>query len=133
MAGPTLTPNVGFQVPAPNQANWNVPITYDLTLLDQIFGGQFEIPALLVNTLTAVNITLPDVITAIATALRVETPTGSAPTTTYTLSTTPTVMLGIYIRGLFQRPGIDYTISGTTVTLTNSTQATDNVFAVYLH
>lgn len=35
----TLTPNVQLQVPAYQQTNWQVPIIYDLNLLDGILGG----------------------------------------------------------------------------------------------
>lgn len=35
----TLTPNISLQVPAYQQTNWQVPIIYDLNLLDGILGG----------------------------------------------------------------------------------------------
>jgi hypothetical protein len=62
-----------------------------------------------------------------------ETPAGTAPTTTYTLSHTPVVIIAVYVNGVMQRPTVDYTVSGATVTLVNATtNSTDTVSAVYL-
>lgn len=59
---------------------------------------------------------------------------GAYPGTVYTLSQTPLagVLLGLYYNQLFERPGIDYTLAGMAVTLKFSTQAGDNVYAVYV-
>lgn len=35
----TLTPNVGFQIPAYQQTNWQVPINYNFNILDTVLGG----------------------------------------------------------------------------------------------
>jgi hypothetical protein len=35
----TITPNAGFQLPAYQQTNWQVPIDYNFTILDTIVGG----------------------------------------------------------------------------------------------
>ena len=40
----TVTPNLNLQVPAYNQANWQVPIIYDLNTLDSILGGTQTLP-----------------------------------------------------------------------------------------
>lgn len=62
MAGETETPNIGLQVPAFNQANWQVPTNFNWNLLDQIFGGEITVPALNVTELTVgsiVGLTIP--------------------------------------------------------------------------
>lgn len=65
--------------------------------------------------------------------LTVEQPSGAYPGTVYTLGTAPGggVLAGLYYDGLFQRPGIDYTLSGTTITLNFTTAAGDNIYAVH--
>jgi hypothetical protein len=40
----TVTPNVGLQIPAYAQTNWQVPYNYDLNLLDRILGGLQTLP-----------------------------------------------------------------------------------------
>lgn len=35
----TVTPNLGLQIPSYQQTNWQVPITFDLNLLDTILAG----------------------------------------------------------------------------------------------
>jgi hypothetical protein len=59
-------------------------------------------------------------------------PTGSIPGSAYTL--TGTLYQGLYRKGLFQRPGIDYTASGptvgSTVTLTKATVAGESLYAI---
>lgn len=64
----------------------------------------------------------------------IEAAAGAFPGTVYTISSTPKagILLGCYYNQLFQRPGIDYTLTGTTITLNFSTQAGDNVYAIYL-
>lgn len=42
--GPTLTPNFGFQIPAYQQANWQVPINYDLNQIDLLLSGKALAP-----------------------------------------------------------------------------------------
>jgi hypothetical protein len=128
MASETTTPNIGLQVPAYNQANWNVPIQYDLNLLDLIFGGQVEVPALKVGTL---NIT--GIAALLAPSFVAETPTGVVPGNAYTLSFPPVILIGVFVNGVFQRPALDYTLVGKLITLVNATTVVaDNVFAVYL-
>ena len=61
-------------------------------------------------------------------------PTGTAPTTTYVLSYVPQFVFGVFLNGLFQRPGIgnDYTMSTDTITFATATTSGDNVYAVYI-
>lgn len=35
----TITSNIGLQIPAYQQVNWNVPISFDLNVLDTLLGG----------------------------------------------------------------------------------------------
>ena len=68
-----------------------------------------------------------------------EIPSGTAPTTTYTLSHTPLVVFGIFYNGQFLVPGSlspptnDYSISGTTITLNFTTSTESVVYAFYLY
>ena len=133
MAGETTTPNIGLQVPAFDQANWQVPTNYNWNLLDQIFGGEIQVPALSVVTLTAVNFTLPSVIATIQSSFTAEIPSGAVPGTVYTCSKIPIVVLGVYLNGVFQRPAADYTVSGNQITLLAATSPGDGVFITYLH
>jgi hypothetical protein len=50
-----------------------------------------------------------------------ETPAGTIPGSTFVLSAQPPsgVLQGLFINGLFQRPGIDYMLNGVTISLTN--------------
>jgi hypothetical protein len=41
----TTTPNLGLQIPAYQQNNWQVPINFDISLLDTIIGGAATLPA----------------------------------------------------------------------------------------
>lgn len=128
MAGETTTPNVGFQVPAFNQPNWQVPLNYDINLLDLIFGGEFEVPALKVANFIITNIGQQ-----IANSFVVETPTGVLPGNSYTLSFVPSVLFGFYWNGLLLKPVQDYTITGAVVTFTSgATVLGDTLVAVYL-
>jgi hypothetical protein len=128
MASETSTPNIGLQVPAFNQGNWQVPTNYNWNLLDQIFGGEVTVPALSVTNFIIAGIGLQ-----IANSFVAETPTGVIPGNAYTLSQLPTVLFGFYWNGIFQRPGLDYTLSGQVITFTTGATATgDTVFAVYL-
>lgn len=65
----------------------------------------------------------------------IEAAAGAYPGTVYTVANTPKtgVLLGCYYNQLFQRPGIDYTLAGTSITLKFSTLAGDNVYAVYVY
>jgi len=40
----TVTPNIGLQVPAFNQPNWQVPLNYDLNRLDLLLSGNLVLP-----------------------------------------------------------------------------------------
>jgi hypothetical protein len=124
---PTNTPNVGLQVPDFNQANWQTPTNFNWSLLDQIFGGTVTIPALSVLNLIVTNIA-----TSISNSLIAEQPSGVVPGSTYIVSNTLGAMLGFFINGLLQRPGVDYTVSGNNINLTNPTTSGDSVFSVYL-
>ncbi len=128
MAGETSTPNIGLQVPGFNQANWQVPTNYNWNLLDLIFGGLYTVPALSVANFIIANIGLQ-----MANSFVSETPSGVVPGNAYTLTHTPTVLFGFYWNGVFQRPGLDYTLVGTLLTLTSgATVAGDSVYAVYM-
>lgn len=128
MASETSTPNIGLQIPAFNQPNWQVPTDYNWNLLDLIFGGEVTVPALSVTNFIIANIGIQ-----IANSFKVEVPAGVIPGNAYTLSFTPTVLFGFFWNGVFQRPNLDYTITGTLITMIGrSTSAGDNVYAVYL-
>jgi hypothetical protein len=125
MATATTTQNIGLQVPGQNQANWNVPIDYDLNLLDLIFGGSVQVPALNVVSLVIGNLAV-----LLAASLTQEAPSGLIPGNVFTLSKPGTLLLFIY-NGAVQRPGIDYTQNGQIITTGFETQANDTVWAVY--
>jgi hypothetical protein len=124
MAAETTTPNIGLQVPGFNQANWQVPTNFNWNLLDLIFGGSMQVPALSVGVLTAANLNF-------SILLAQEVPAGAVPGTVYTLSQVPQVMVAFVYNGAVQRLNIDYTISGAVVTLNFSTVAGDTVYAIY--
>jgi hypothetical protein len=42
----SVTPNAGLQIPSYSQLNWQVQIIYDLTRLDNIFGGSVAVPSI---------------------------------------------------------------------------------------
>lgn len=62
-----------------------------------------------------------------------ETPAGAVPGTAYTLSAAPPsgVLQGFFINGLFQRPGVDYTLSGAALTTARATSAGDLLVATW--
>lgn len=121
----TETPNIGLQVPAFNQPNWQVPLNYDLNLLDLMLGGIIPMPALANFIITNLGVQLA----AIAVA---EAPTGVIPGNTYNLSFTPSLVLAFYWNGIFQRPGLDYILTGNNITMvTGATSSGDSVYAVY--
>ena len=126
MASETETPNIGLQVPAFNQPNWQVPLNYNLNLLDLIFGGLVTVPALSVT-----NFTIGNVGALLATVFINEIPTGAVPGNTYTLSYAPALLLAFCYNGTVLRRGVDYTVAGATVTLTFSTTSGDSVYALY--
>lgn len=128
MASETSTPNIGLQIPAFNQPNWQVPTNFNWNLLDLIFGGEVTVPALSVASFIITNIGAQ-----IANSFVTETPVGVVPGNAYTLSFVPTVLFGFYWNGVFQRPVLDYTLIGAVITMnTSSTSTGDNVYAVYL-
>lgn len=133
MAGETTTPNIGLQVPGYNQPNWQVPIDYDLNLLDQIFGGEVQVPGISVGTLTVANFVITNLVALIANSFVAEKPTGAYPGTVYTASYIPGVMLGVFYNGSLLRPTIDYTVSGNQITTTFTTAATGAIYALYFH
>lgn len=127
MAGETTTV-VGFQVPGYNQPNWQVPLNYDINLLDLIFRGMYTVPAL-----SVVNFIITNIGQQIANSFVNEVPTGVLPGNSYTLSFAPSVLFAFYWNGLFQTPGVDYSISGNVITLlSGSTVLGDRLYAVYL-
>jgi hypothetical protein len=54
----TVTPNIGLQVPAYNQQNWQVPIDYDLNRLDLLLSGNLPLTNLDLTELTSTTICL---------------------------------------------------------------------------
>jgi hypothetical protein len=130
MPSETTTPNIGLQIAGFDQANWQVPTNFNWNLLDLIFGGEIEVPALWVTTLTAGN--AGDFVLPPSTA---ETPTGAVPGTVYTLSHVPTPpqMLQFTYNGSLLRYGIDYTVTGNLVTLNFTTALGDTVYAAYFY
>lgn len=127
----TTTPNIGLQIPGFNQANWQVPLNFDLNLLDLIFGGAVQIPALSVASLTVTNFTLPNFLSLLQAAFVVEEPVGAFPGTVYTCSAVLFMVLGVYFNGAWQRPGIDYTVTANVMTLAFSTDVGDNLWVAY--
>ncbi len=128
MASETSTPNIGLQIPAFNQPNWQVPTNYNWNLLDLIFGGEFTVPAL-----SVANFIITNIGQQIANSFVAEQPAGVIPGNAYTLSYLPSVLFGFYLNGVLQVPGVDYTIVGQLITFTTlATVATDVVFAIYL-
>jgi hypothetical protein len=126
MASETTTPNIGLQIPAFNQPNWQVPTNYNWNLIDLMLGGVVPFPALADFIITNIGV-------QIAAVAVQESPAGVIPGNAYTLSFAPSIILGFYWNGIFQRPGLDYALSGAVVTLTTGATSTgDNVFVVYL-
>ena len=130
MPSETTTPNVGLQVPAFDQANWQVPTNFNWNLLDLLLSGAIELPALWVSVLTAGNISglvLPP--------RAVEVPAGDIPGSTYTLSATPNPAnsLDFYVGGLIQRYGLDYTLTANIVALNTPTSPGVTIYATYYH
>jgi hypothetical protein len=126
MASETTTPNIGLQVPAYNQGNWQVPTNYNWNLLDLIFGGSVQVPAL-----NVLNFTIGNIGAQLAAAFVAEQPAGVVPGTVYTLNNAPAIVLGVFYNSGLQRPGVDYTLVGAVITLNFVTQVGDVVYALY--
>ena len=126
MPSETTTPNIGLQIPSYDQGNWQVPTDYNWNLIDLIFGGEVQVPAL-----NVLDFTIGNIGTQLAAVFVNETPAGAVPGTVYTLNYTPSLILGVFYNGLLQRPGIDYTVVGAIITLGFSTVAGDAVYALY--
>ena len=127
MASETTTPNIGLQVPAYNQPNWQVPTNYNWNILDLYLSGQLQIPALDVAVFTIGNIGA-----TIAAVFVNESPSGTFPGNTYTLSYAPSLLIALCYNGSVQRRGVDYTLASNTVTLSFTTNLGDSVYAIYL-
>lgn len=71
--------------------------------------------------------------TAMETVIHGEAPTGAVPGTVYTLSSAPPggALQALVKNGVFQTPGVDYTLSGVTVTLTMPTVAGDTLYVMW--
>jgi hypothetical protein len=59
---------------------------------------------------------------------------GAFPGSVYTISRAPlnSQLIGLWYNGIFQRPGLDYSITGTTITLTFSTYQGGNIYVAYI-
>jgi len=106
-------------------------------------GGAITVGQLASTDLSDIGslVTESNLSAAIAAKLVVEPPSGSSPGTVFTLTYSPTLMIGLYLNGVFQIPVIGgvgvgeigyYTLSTNTVTMEVSTGDDDIVFAVYL-
>jgi hypothetical protein len=126
MAGETTTPNIGLQVPAFNQPNWQVPINFDLNQLDLIFGGTVQVPAL-----NVISLTVSSVGALLAAGFIPEVPAGAVPGTLYTTTFLPGLFLALFLNGIFQLPGTSYSIVGQNITMVNATIAGDVLYVLY--
>lgn len=74
-----------------------------------------------------------EVYSQLQTAIHGEAPTGAVPGTVYTLSAQPPngSLQTLTKNGVFQTPGIDYTLNGNTVTMTNATVLNDALYATW--
>jgi hypothetical protein len=136
MAGETETPNIGLQIPGFNQGNWQVPTNYNWNLLDQIFGGEVQVPALNVVDLTVVNFALPNLASIFANSYTVEL-LGQTSPTTFTFSKIPGLVMLVFYNSGFIFPGSpgtgDYTVSGSVLTTNFALSSGDKLYAAYLH
>ena len=103
-----------------------MPTNYNWNLLDLIFGGTVQVPAL-----NVLNFTIGNIGSQLAAVFVNETPAGAVPGTVYTLNYTPSLILGVFYNGLLQRPGVDYTVIGAIITLGFATVSGDVVYALY--
>ena len=74
-----------------------------------------------------------EVLSATQTGIHGEVPVGAQPGTIYTISTPPPggSLQSLTRNGVFQTPGIDYTLNGIIVTLALATKTTDHLYAVW--
>jgi len=74
-----------------------------------------------------------EVFETLQTSMHSEVPSGVKPGTVYTLSSTPPggALQSLTKNGLFQTPGIDYVLVGSTITMTDATTARDALYAVW--
>jgi hypothetical protein len=133
MAGETETPNIGLQIPAFNQPNWQVPLNYDLNLLDQIFGGEVQVPGLWVDTLQVTNFVITNLVASLAASFVMEAPVGDYPGTIYQTTYIPGLIMGVYYNGSLLRPIIDYSVSGNQITTMFTTGVTGVIYVLYFH
>ena len=126
MSSETTTPNIGLQIPSYDQGNWQVPTDYNWNLLDLIFGGSVQVPAL-----NVLNFTIGNIGSQLAAVFVSEQPAGAVPGTVYTLNYAPSLILGVFYNGVLQRPNVDYTAVGAVVTLGFSTTTGDVIYALY--
>lgn len=52
----TVTPNIGLEIPAYQQTNWQIPLNYDLSQLDLYLSGNLPLPALSAASIEGVTI-----------------------------------------------------------------------------
>jgi len=74
-----------------------------------------------------------EVLTIATSAIHGEIPAGTKPGTTFTLSAAPTngTLQGYYKNGVFQTPGVDYTLAGNVITTAVTVLTTDNLYATW--
>ncbi len=74
-----------------------------------------------------------EVFETLQTAMHAETPAGDVPGTVYTISSPPPggVLQSFTRNGVFQTPGVDYTLNGATITTFQPTKAGDALYAVW--
>jgi hypothetical protein len=74
-----------------------------------------------------------EVFETLQTAIHGEAPVGATPGSVYALSSTPPggVLQALTRNGLFQTPGVDYTLAGTALTLTLATSPGDLLYATW--
>ena len=113
-------------MPSYNQGNWQVPTNYNWNLLDLIFGGMVQVPAL-----NVLDFTIGNIGAQLANVFISEQPAGAVPGTVYTLNNTPASIMGVFYNGVLQRVGVDYTVLGAVVTLGFTTTIGDVVYALY--
>lgn len=74
-----------------------------------------------------------EVFESLQTVMHGEVPTGAQPGSTFALSSAPPggSLQSLTKNGIFQTPGVDYTLSGSTIVLTNAAGALDTLYAVW--
>jgi hypothetical protein len=135
MGAPTVTPNIGLQIPAFGQANWQVPTNYNWNLLDKICGGAVQIPALSVVDLTVTNLVAANIVSLITNLAQVEplTPSTGSPTAVWTLAGSVNAFIALFVNGQYQAP-TSYFQAGSTITFKQPLVWTSpaNVWAIFL-